>query len=467
MEWATKYKSLRFRLTFWNTTAFLLVTFLTFFGFYIVTRKILSVHTDNLLLAHSAGIVNLIKENNVGIHSMLTREAFLKEFAEIPGMLVVAMDEKGQIFNASVTMSKNSEIFDQLFFQAFKSNRQYFANENINGSWMRFLATPVSGGVILVAHPIDVIQKSLDSLLVVLGITFVVLIFPVSLGGYLLIKKTISPITQISEKLKRIGSQNLDERITGFNNGDELEELAKTFNLLLDRLHSAFVRERQFIGDVTHELKTPLSTIHGGIEVALSKPRTPSEYQSALQNILIDTNKLATTLKNVLDLAWSESPTSHTHEIVDLSQLLLELKDIASKLAAPKNITVKAKITPEIFVSGRTDKLGQAILNLLDNAIKFTQNNGTIYINLSTRNNQAVIQIKDNGMGIGEVDLPNIFERFYRGSKTNKTLGSGLGLAIVQSIIKSHHGEVKVKSKAGQGSEFTIHLPLIKSSYII
>ena len=112
-------------------------------------------------------------------------------------------------------------------------------------------------------------------------------------------------------------------------------------------------------------------------------------------------------------------------------------------------------------MSGRTDKLGQAILNLLDNAIKFTKNNGQIYLNLSIHNNQAIIQFKDNGVGIGESDLPHIFERFYRGSKTNKTLGSGLGLAITQSIIKAHHGEIKVESRVSHGSIFSIYLPIM------
>lgn len=462
-------RSLRFRLTFWNISAFLLVTFLAFLGFYIVTRKILSTHTDNLLMSHSARVVDLISGNNIGVHSMLTREAFSKEFNEIPGMLVVAMDNKGQILNASIVMNSNAKVFGDLFAKTYKDGQQFFANENISGSEMRFLATPIFDkdnlqGVVLVAHPIDVISQSLDSLITVLGITFLILIIPVSLGGYFLIKKAIEPIVIMSEKLKKIGSENLNERVMDPETGDEVQELTQTFNLLLDRLHQAFIRERQFIGDVAHELKTPLATIKTTIEIIQSKPRSILQYQKVLDEILLDTNKLATTLKNVLDLAWSESQILNSNEEIDLSLMLLDLKDIAIKLATPKNITVKCLIMPNIRVLGKPDKLGQAILNLIDNAIKYTPENGKVYLNLASGHSFATLQIKDTGEGISATDLPHVFERFYRGSRSGKISGSGLGLAIAASIIHAHHGEIEVKSRVKHETIFTILLPLTKSS---
>lgn len=458
MAWVTKYKSLRFRLTVWNIVAFMTVTLLVFFGFYVVTSKILSIHTDNLLRSHSAGVINLITGNSIGMHSMLTREAFNREFTEIPGMLVVAMDNRGQIFNASVTLNRDAASFGDLFAQVYNGQKSFFADKNIGGSQMRFLATPIFDkdilqGVVLVAHPIDVISKSLDSLIIVLGVTFMILIFPVSLGGYLLIKKAIGPIGIMTDKLKKISSENLDTKISVPQTGDEIQELAETFNLLLDRLHLAFTRERQFIGDIAHELKTPLATIKTTIEIVKDKPKI-------LNEILLDVDKLITRLKNILDLAWSESLHTKTFEKIDLSELLLELKDITVKLATPKNITVNSKITPNITILGKSDKLGQAILNILENAIKFTPNNGNISLGLSLRDNLALINIKDNGVGISTSDLSHIFERFYRGTKTTKTLGSGLGLAISDSIIRAHHGEIKVESKVGKGSTFSIYLPL-------
>ena len=469
MEWATKYKGLRFQLTAWNIAAFLVVTFLAFSGFYIVTKQILSTHTDNLLISHSAGVINLVTGNTIGIHSMLTQEAFNREFSEIPGMLIVAMDNKGQIFNASATLNRSADVFEELFSRIYKEKKQFFANKNINGSQMRFLATPIYDkdqlqGVILVAHPIDIIQKSLDSLLLVLGVSFLILIIPIFLGGYFLVKKAFGPVTTMSDKLKKISAENLDERIDNPKTEDELSELADTFNLLLDRLHQAFLRERQFIGDVAHELKTPLSTIRTTIEIAQSKPRSISQYKQTLNEVLIDNNKLATTLNNILDLAWSESQTANINEIVNLSQIVVDLKDIAVKLAAPKHISVKSRIAPNIQVLGKSDKLGRAILNIIDNAIKFTPERGNVLLTLISNNDHAVLHIKDTGIGISQQDIPRVFDRFYRGARSNKTLGSGLGLAIAQSIIKTFHGQIEVESKVGQGTTFIVMLPLIKSS---
>ena len=184
MEWATKYKGLRFQLTAWNIAAFLVVTFLAFSGFYIVTKQILSTHTDNLLISHSAGVINLVTGNTIGIHSMLTQEAFNREFSEIPGMLIVAMDNKGQIFNASATLNRSADVFGELFSRIYKEEKQFFANKNINGSQMRFLATPIYDkdqlqGVILVAHPIDIIQNHSTAYFWSWVFLFLILIIPI------------------------------------------------------------------------------------------------------------------------------------------------------------------------------------------------------------------------------------------------------------------------------------------------
>lgn len=269
----------------------------------------------------------------------------------------------------------------------------------------------------------------------------------------------------LSSKIKSITSKNLNEKVTDIDGEDEIGEMANSFNQLLTRLDEAFKRERQFIGDVAHELKTPLSGQRASLELTLTKDRSEEEYKKAIEEALIDSNRISGTLNNILDLAWSQADDGQKDETsVNLSETVTEIKEIATKLAFDKNITIDGTVEDGVTISGRSDKLFRAFLNIVDNAVKFTPKNGTITIDLSEKNGFAVFQVRDNGSGISEQDLPHIFERFYRGSKADKTFGSGLGLAIVQAVIKAHQGTIDIKSKVGKGTTVVITLPIVTLS---
>ena len=286
------------------------------------------------------------------------------------------------------------------------------------------------------------------------NILFFLLLLILALEGFFIIRKMTDDLTRLSSKIKTITSKNLSQKITDIKTDDEVGRLATSFNELLRRLNAAFARERQFIGDVAHELKTPLATQRSMIEVALSKERSKKEYKMALNESLLDNNRLSATLKNVLDLAWSEADTGKGNQNkLNLSQIMLEIEDLARKMAYQKRIEIKGIVEPKIFVFGKEDKLFRAILNLIDNAIKFTPNKGIVSISLKKEGNSANISILDTGVGISRKDLPHIFDRFYR----------GLGLAIAKATITAHKGKIYVESKTGQGSLFIIHLPLILS----
>src|SRR3989344_1769708 len=265
----------------------------------------------------------------------------------------------------------------------------------------------------------------------------------------------------MAEKIGLIGSEDLSQRVDAPRTGDELEDLATAFNGLLDRLNAAFGRERQFIGDVAHEIKTPLAVIRSNAEVALSKVRKPEEYRRVLAEVVSEADRLANTLKNVLDLAWSQSDTTgFSQERVNLSQIMNDMAEVADKMAYPKHMKLESNIEDDIFIYGKVDKISRAVLNLVDNAVKFTNPKGKVILGLTKDDQWVIIQIRDTGQGIAKNDLPHIFERFYRGSKTDRLLGSGLGLAIAKSVVAVHGGEIKVDSQVGKGSTFMIYLPL-------
>lgn len=459
-------KSIRFRILFWYSISLFLASALIFSSFYLVTRQILFQQVDRELASHADKLDEIATRQGVNLHEAMLQQQLYNEFSSIPGMVVVLLDQNGSVVRSSLSIDTPYSSYQFLFEQSKSGLEPIYVNQNIGNISMRFVAVPIKNadkllGVVLVAHPIEAIQKSLNSLLITLGIVFILLVIPTIFGGSIMAGKIMSPISDITNKMEKISSEHLEERVNNPQSGDEIEKLVVTFNKLLDRLQEAFERERQFIGDVAHELKTPIATLRSGVELALSKKRDGNEYKHVLDETLIDVNRLSTTIKNILDLAWLGAENANLGEShFDLSVALNELSEIAVKLAFQKHIILKSEIEPEIVVNGVEDKITRAILNIIDNAIKYTPNNASVVMRLYKKKEKAFVEIKDTGIGISQNDLPHIFERFYRGSKTVKTLGAGLGLAITQGIIKAHHGDIKILSKVGKGTTVVITLPL-------
>lgn len=465
-------KSIRFRLTVWYTLIFSIAMALVFFAFYILTQQSLLSHTDSAITAHTERIVEIISQDTTMNQSFIKNSDVLaQQFSEMPGMLLVIGDPTGKILYRSQELGVNDSVATDLLEESAKIIAPTFVNRRIGSSSLRFGVFPAERNgqpqaIVLMGQPMDVIQASLRTLTVTLATVYVGLLVLAIIGGFLVARKALYPIAQVSKQLKKISAQNLKERVPDPKTGDEIEELSQTFNSLLDHLDDAFVRERQFIGDVAHELKTPVATLKGGIEVTMSKERTNDEYKKAFSETLIDTNRLSSTIKNILDLAWIGAENANLSENnFDLSSALTELQEIAQKLTSQKHITFISKIEPGIVVGGAEDKISRAVLNIIDNAVKYTSNGGSINMSLRKKKGMAVIEIKDTGIGIAEKELEHIFKRFYRGSKAAKTLGSGLGLAIAQGIIKAHHGDIVVTSKAERGTLVSMTLPLFHQHF--
>lgn len=438
-------KSINFKIVLWFSTILFIATGIIFTSFFLVTSGVLYQEVDKELLLHSTDP---------------------PQFNNIPGMMVTVLDQNGGIKQSSISYDTPFVSYKYLFEAAKKNSSVSYTNQNIGSTPMRFLVKPVIVNdklteVLLIAHPIQAIQNSINLLLSTLGVVFVVLMLPTIFGARWLAGKIIKPISNIADNMDNITSENLDKRLVSPNSKDEIERLTTTFNSLLDRLQESFKRERQFIGDVAHELKTPIATLKGGIELTLSKDRPKAEYQKTLGETLIDVDRITSLLHSILDLAWIGADKNISKgKGFSLSDTLFELNEVAIKLGIQKQIKVKSNIAPNIMIFGDEGKISRAILNIIDNAIKYTPKKNSIYVSLHKSMNEAVIEVKDTGVGIPKRDLGHIFERFYRGSKTSKILGSGLGLAISQGIINGHNGSIKIDSLMGRGTSVKITLPI-------
>lgn len=279
-----------------------------------------------------------------------------------------------------------------------------------------------------------------------------------SVIGFLIIYRFTRSLTVLSSQMKKVTSRNLETRVSVHGN-DEIGELARSFNGLLDRLEIAFRRERQFIGDVAHEMKTPIATLRSSFEVTLKKERTNDEYRQILKDSIKETDRITATLKDILDLAWTEVPNENMRKVFSLSQVMEEMAEIAQKLGTGKKIRVKQDIIAGVNVSGFRERLARAILNIIDNAVKYTPDEGMISISLEKEDGKAVVAVRDSGSGIAPEEIERIFDRFYRGGKSDKVFGAGLGLSIAKSTVEIHKGKIKAVSAPGKGSTFFIILP--------
>ena len=319
-------------------------------------------------------------------------------------------------------------------------------------------------GFAIVAESLSVIEEGLKRLRrdFIAGVPLILLL--ASLGGYFLARKSLSPIALMNEQTRRITAVNLSSRLDVPNPRDEVGHLATTINALLARLEAAFNEQQRFIADASHELRTPVAVLRGEAEVALDQERAPGDYRASLTLIKDEAERLSRIVENLFILARQplEAP-SLVKEPVHLNEVVAECARAAQVLAAQKGLRLEVNTSlPEVNLSGDDELLKRMLLNLLDNAVKYTAPGGDIRVELAAQNGNARIVVRDTGIGIPPEDQPLIFDRFYRVDKARSRAlgGAGLGLSIARWIVEAHGGTLSVESAPGRGSAFIVELPL-------
>jgi heavy metal sensor kinase len=321
---------------------------------------------------------------------------------------------------------------------------------------------------VVVGQSLRDVQRAQKQLILLLAIANPLALLLASLGGLWLASRALSPVDRLTRAAERIGRGNLSERVEEHRSQDEIGRLAGTFNQMIGRLEQAFERERRFTADASHELKTPLAILRGDIEVALRRERTPEEYRRVLQSSLEEIARLTKLTEDLLTLARSDAGESVLElEQVQLDQLASEARAYIAPLADSAGVALSYEAPPSpIAVEGDQKRLKQLLVNLLDNAIKYTPAGGSARLALAVEDASAVIEVTDTGRGIPSAALPHIFERFYRQTdpRDSRVTGFGLGLAISKWIVDAHGGTIEVDSQEGRGSRFTVRLPLSAST---
>jgi heavy metal sensor kinase len=318
------------------------------------------------------------------------------------------------------------------------------------------------------------VEEDLDLVNRIMLWTGLVTVLLAPVGGYALAGRATRPIAKIIATAARLQPSKLHERLPIRGTGDELDQLSQTINGMLDRIASYIDRNREFVANAAHELRSPLAAIRSTVEVGLNQARTAEEYTTLLIDVMEESSRLAGLVNRLLLLAEGDAGRLGARDqSVRLDKVVRESLDMFEGVAEAHGVTLPGGELPAVIVPGDEYHLRQVVRNLIDNAIKFTSAGGHVMVTVGVQpdRRRAWLRVQDSGIGIGSEDLPRIFERFYRADKARtreaRPGGHGLGLSICQSIVTALDGEITVDSQPGHGSTFTVSLPLVGAAQAI
>jgi heavy metal sensor kinase len=336
-----------------------------------------------------------------------------------------------------------------------------------DGQPARILTMPVvtRGRVVelvQVGISLEAAQRTLSRYLTILVVFVPLGATLAAVGGALVARRAFRPVDTMSLTARRISGEDLARRLSLRGTGDELDRLAETLNAMLARLEEAFAQVRRFAADAAHELRTPLTALRGEIEVALRGERSSDEYRRVLGSSLEEVERLTRVAEDLLLLSRFSVTVSAPRQRVELDPLVVDALDVGTQLAHGRGVSIASTALTPAVVVGDPGALRRALVNLIDNAVKYTPAGGKVEVSLTRDGGHAAIAVRDTGIGIAPDDVERVFEPFVRldAARESAESGTGLGLAIARSIAVAHGGQLSLESTPGAGSVFTLRLPL-------
>jgi heavy metal sensor kinase len=303
----------------------------------------------------------------------------------------------------------------------------------------------------------QMIYKFRAILFIAISLNILVLAF----AGFWIARRSLSPLARFSDRIEKITHKTMGERIDPEFQVDEVRDVARSFNAMLDRLQDAFEAEKRLVADASHELKTPLAVIKAQCDVLLQRERTKEEYAAALSKIKGTSDTMKKLIDDMLSLTRldSGSLSSSGFRDVSLSECIDRAVKFTEFMAEEKRISINKNMPEDICIRGDQDALTEVFLNIIENAVKYSPAENTVEIIAASDGREASVEIRDHGAGIKREHLERVFDRFYRGDTSRGSQGTGLGLSIAKAIAEAHGGMISVKSESGKGSSFFITLP--------
>lgn len=309
--------------------------------------------------------------------------------------------------------------------------------------------------------PLGAYTDTSTALITILLIAVPLLAAAALILGRRIVRRSLQPIAEMTQTAEEIGAGDFSRRLTPHGTNDEVGRLETTFNHMLDSLETSMEREKQFTSDASHELRTPLAVIIGASQTSLeNNEASAADLAAAMRIIYKKSTDMQAMLSQMLLLARGDSQEKFMELTrLNVSEIVQDIAEEFDDAAAKKRIDIQTDIAPEVEITGDLMLVTRAVMNLVDNGIKYGSEGGWLRIGLKAQGGQAVLTVSDNGEGIRPENLSHIFERFYRADNSRSSSGFGLGLSLVERIAELHHGSVSVESVFGRGSIFILRLP--------
>ncbi|HEY1726631.1 MAG TPA: ATP-binding protein [Steroidobacteraceae bacterium] len=310
--------------------------------------------------------------------------------------------------------------------------------------------------------PVEAVQRRLLSLL---GLMLPVLVVCAAGGGYLLVQRALRPVERMSQTAEQISVQDPDARLPVMPTGDALQRLSISLNHMLARLRDSVQTSRRFLADASHELRTPLTVIKGELQELVADDLGRGEVRERIGSVLEEVARLEHLVSGLLALSRLDAGDAQREWVdVNLGELAASTVEQMRLVAEDRGVQLQPSALSAITVRGDGGRLKQVIVNLLDNAVKFTPRGGSVSLRTQQRDDRGILEVRDSGIGIPAAALPHVFDRFYRvdAARSREDGGAGLGLSIVRSICAAHGAEIEVDSVPGSGSCFRLIFPLAR-----
>lgn len=463
-----KNLSIRAKITIWFSILIILITGMMFSLMLLISQSVLytdvketlvsTVQSNSQEIEYCSDIADT--EQEIGDHYLRYNNQWLEIDDDFlnrnQGVITALYDDKGNLLYGENPTGTLTTDDDNVRHIKYDSQKYYVYNLHLSG--------PNLQGLILLGQVNENANKTVLTRIVNLSLFVLPLLAILAIvGGYFLAGRFLAPIRKINSSVESIADGNdLSRRIELDNSKDELYVLGDSFNKMFCRLEQSFEKEKQFTSDISHELRTPVATILAQSELTLQKERDTEEYKNAIGVIHRQSIRMKNIVEQMLQFSRLESLESLPNpQEVNLSLLLQSIAD-DQQIQSVRSIAIHSDVEPDIFVQGNESLLTRLINNLISNAYRYGIENGNIYVSLKQNNNEVILAVKDDGIGIADEVKEKIFNRFYQ-ADTARTIkdaeyGIGLGLPMVAAIAKLHNGTVELQSKLGEGSTFTVKI---------